>query len=154
MTEYSVRKNRILVVDDEPDIVDSLKHFLSAKGYEVSGALCGEEALNILDEKKTDLILLDIRMPGMQGTEVAKIAKEKHPYIKIIVVTGYADEAEGLSKSNLLSGLFVKPIRPQELHKRILEVLKPPEIEKALLWVKTMILLAMINILLQNHRDN
>ncbi len=117
-----IARNRILVVDDEPEIVDLLKSFLGIKGYEVSGALSGQEALSVLDEKKTDLMLLDIKMPGMQGTEVARIVKEKYPYIKIIVVTGYADEAENLLKNNLLAGLFVKPIPLQELNNKVVEI--------------------------------
>jgi len=115
-------KNKILIVDDEPDIVDSLKHFLSAKGYEVSGALSAEEALRMLEKEKADLILLDIMLPGIQGSEVARIIKEKYPEIKIIVVTGYPNEIEDLSKGNLLEGAFIKPIRIQELYNKLVEV--------------------------------
>jgi CheY-like chemotaxis protein len=122
MNEAPVRKNRILVVDDEPEIVDLLKSFLSGKGYEVNGALNAEEAFGILDKKNTDLILLDIKMPGIQGTEVAKIAKEKYPFIKIIMVTGYADQAEDLLKNNILSGLFIKPIQLQQLYKKMVSM--------------------------------
>ncbi len=141
-------------MDDEPDIVDLLRNFLTDKGYAVNGALSGQEALSVLDEKKTDLMLLDIKMPGMQGTEVARIVKEKYPYIKIIVVTGYADEAESLLKNNLLAGLFVKPIPLQELNKKVVEVLRRTEVTKAILWVKTIILLAMKSILPQDYKNN
>ncbi|MBM3246452.1 MAG: response regulator [Candidatus Omnitrophica bacterium] len=149
-----LKKNKILIVDDESDIVDVLKQFLCHKGYDVSGASSGEEALDILDEKRTDLVLLDIKMPGIQGTEVAKIVKEKYPHIKIIVVTGYAEEAESLSRDNLLAGLFVKPIQLQELYEKILEVLYYPEIKKLVLWVKTIILLTIKNIVAQDYQNN
>jgi DNA-binding response OmpR family regulator len=121
------KKSKILVVDDEPDIADTLRHFLSAKGYDVISALSGEEALHILSEEKVDLILLDIMMPGIKGTEVAKIIKERYPHIKIIIVTGYSDEAEGLSKVHLLDGIFIKPVHIQELYNKLMETLSKKE---------------------------
>lgn len=121
------KKARILVVDDEPEIVNVLKEFLSLKGYAVTGASSGEEALSVLEKEKADLILLDIRMPGLKGTEVAKIIKDKYPSVKIIILTGFPTDSENLLKENILEGLFVKPVRLQELYNKLSETLTPKE---------------------------
>lgn len=121
------KKAKILIVDDEPEIVDTLKHFLSLKGYAAIGALCGEEALNILDKENMDIILLDIMMPGLKGTEVAKIVKDKYPSIKVIVLTAYPDKAEVLAKNNLLEGLLLKPVSIQEIYQKLVDVLQQNE---------------------------
>lgn len=139
------KKSKILVVDDEPDIVSALKHFLSVKGYDVISAFSGEEALNILAEEKADLILLDIMMPGLKGGEVARIIKERYPHMKIIVVTGYSDEANVLSQVHPLDGIFIKPVRLQELYNKLLDTLSKNEIEavdlKSTQWIKARVLL-------------
>jgi two-component system response regulator HydG len=158
-------KTKILVVDDETEVVDTLSSFLSRKGYEVNGASSGEEALSILEKESSDLILLDIRLPGMQGTEVARIIKEKYPSIKIIVVTAYSDESQTLYEDNLLEGLIIKPVKLQELYNKLLEILQRKEcpllnaiasndIRKAVLLVKVRALLIIINLLFQDSKDN
>jgi CheY-like chemotaxis protein len=121
------KKAKILVVDDEPEIVDTLKHFLSVKGYEVMGSFNGKEALNILEKEKMDLILLDVMMPGIKGTDVAKIIKEKYPSVKIIIVTGYPQEGENLSKDRQLDSVFIKPVRIEELYNKLSELLNPKD---------------------------
>ena len=117
------KKSKILVVDDEPEIVGILKDFLSVKGYDVIGASNGKEALDILKTWKADLILLDIIMPELKGTEVARIVKDLYPSTKVIVLTGYPDKTENLYKDNLLEALFVKPIKLEQLYKKLTEVL-------------------------------
>ena len=134
--EMEEKKSRILIVDDEPDIVDTLKHFLSVKGYETFGALNGKEALEVLEKSPADLVLLDILMPELSGTEVAKIAKAKFPNTKIIIVTGYPSQGQNLSNDKLSDALLIKPVRLDELYKKLMEVLSKkqtpgPEPEKA-----------------------
>lgn len=121
------RKAKILVVDDEPDIVDTLKEYLSGKGYEVLGALSGEEALGMLGRENADLILMDIMMPGLKGTDVARIVKQKYPNIKVIILTGYPQETEDLVKNNMLEGIFAKPIKMQELYTKLSAVIGRPD---------------------------
>ena len=89
-------KSKILVVDDEPEIVGILREFLAKKGYDVIDALSGEEALNILDREKTDLVLLDLMLPGLKGPEAARIIKNKYPTIKIVTLTAYPDMGDSL----------------------------------------------------------
>jgi len=120
-------KLNILIVDDEKDVVEVLKGSLSRKGYEVDGALSGEEALEILKKQETDLILLDIVMPGLKGTEVAKIVKEKYPHTKIMVVTAFPKESEALTQENITEGLFIKPFKLKELYTKLEEIMRPQE---------------------------
>ena len=116
-------KSKILVVDDEPELVDLLKDFLGIKGYKVIGAVSGQEALDILETERVDLVLLDFVMPGLNGTEVAKVAKEKYPYVKFVLMTGFMGMAERLSKVNMLEDVLIKPIEIKELSNRLLEIL-------------------------------
>lgn len=79
----------IMVVDDDPDAVTILKAVLEAKGYEVISALSGEELFSRLEEKKPDLILLDIMMPKIDGLEVLKRLRASPPtsVIPVILLT-------------------------------------------------------------------
>ncbi|MBP7216453.1 MAG: response regulator [Candidatus Omnitrophica bacterium] len=121
------KKGKILVVDDEPEIVSTLKDYLSNKGYEVIGALSGEEALGVLEKEKTDLILMDIMMPGIKGTDASRIIKQKYPSAKVLILTGYPKETEDLLKDNVLEGVFTKPVRLKELYNKLLELIGPAE---------------------------
>jgi len=115
------KKTKILVVDDENDVVETLKHALTIRGYETIGAFSANEALCILEREKADLILMDIMMPGIKGTDAARIIKEKYPAIKLIVVTGYPGESESLLKENITEGVLIKPIRLQEIYNKLVE---------------------------------
>lgn len=86
-------KISILVVDDETESVGLLKNYLSRKGYNVDTALSGEEAINKIKATKPDLMLLDIRMTGMDGVIVLKKIKEFDKSIIVIMTTGIADDA-------------------------------------------------------------
>ncbi|MFC1491580.1 response regulator [Nitrospinota bacterium] len=83
---------KILVVDDEQDLLDFMKPALEKKGYEVETASSGEEALEKVKEHRPHLMLLDIRMPGMGGIETLKQAKEIDPRLGVIMVTAVHDE--------------------------------------------------------------
>ncbi len=122
------KKIKILVIDDEEEVVNSLRHFFTTKGYDVIGTLSGEEALEILEQEHVDLLLLDIMLPGLKGSQVAKIAKAKYPSLKIIAVTAYPDEGKELVKENVLDGLFIKPVGTNELYIKLMDVLSHGDI--------------------------
>ncbi|MDD5432109.1 MAG: response regulator [Candidatus Omnitrophica bacterium] len=117
------KKSTILVVDDEPQVVNILKDFLGIKGYDVSGALSGEEAIEMLKSKKADLILLDILMPGLKGPEVAKIVKKLYPDTKIVIITAFPKLLKEIDKDNILQGILIKPFKLQELYPKLQELL-------------------------------
>ena len=80
----------VLIVDDEKDIREILSLALVDMGYTVLEANNGVEALRIFKETQPGLVLTDIKMPGMDGTQVLKTLKENHKYLEIIMLTGHA----------------------------------------------------------------
>jgi two-component system response regulator HydG len=85
-------KEKILLVDDNVDFIDSVKDVLEDEGYHVVAALSGEEAVSLTLKEAFDLVLMDIKMPGMNGVESLVKMKEKSPDIKVILFTAYAIE--------------------------------------------------------------
>ncbi|OGX24694.1 MAG: hypothetical protein A3J51_06055 [Omnitrophica WOR_2 bacterium RIFCSPHIGHO2_02_FULL_45_21] len=90
---------KLLVVDDNKDIVDTLQRRLTKEGYEVSVAYDGEEALQKVKEADPDIILLDLMMPKLNGFEVLKEVREKfkHKWRPIIIISA-RDELESMQK--------------------------------------------------------
>jgi len=84
--------HKLLVVDDENDICDFVKTFFKDRGFHVLTALNGEEALSIIKKDRPDLVLLDIKMKGMDGLAALKHIKELDRTIKIIMVTALEDQ--------------------------------------------------------------
>ena len=82
-------KNRLLIVDDEEGIRLLYKEELEEEGYDTEIASSGEEALEKLKDAKVDLVLLDIKMPGMDGVEVLRRVKEKWKNLPVILCTAY-----------------------------------------------------------------
>jgi DNA-binding response OmpR family regulator len=91
----------MLVVDDERDIVQLLSDFLKIRGHVVSEALSGKEALDFLQQKKVDVIFLDIAMPGMDGIETLQLLKKDFPGAIVIMVSGISDEATAIKSLDL-----------------------------------------------------
>jgi DNA-binding NtrC family response regulator len=106
-------KNKILVVDDEDALRTVLAAELEGEGYQVTTAADGQEAINILSSVGFDLILLDIKMPNVDGFEVLKLAKERHPATKIIMLTGFADLKNAIESKKLGAEDFVS--KPYDL---------------------------------------
>ena len=86
---------KIMVVDDEPVVCNTLKKFLTKKGYEVTTVLSGEEAIEKVKEEKTNMILLDIRMPGMDGIETLRIIREIDKKVGIVMITAVKEDEIG-----------------------------------------------------------
>jgi DNA-binding NtrC family response regulator len=81
----------ILLVDDEVPFVETMTKRLDKRGLKVVSAYSGQEALNILDkESGVDVIILDVKMPGMDGIETLKESKKRHPLKEVIMLTGHA----------------------------------------------------------------
>ncbi len=104
---------RVLVVDDEPDAVELLTEFLRAKGYEVSTASDGEEALRKVKEDRPHLILLDVRMPKLNGMEVLRRVREIDREVGVIMVTAVNEEETG--REALKLGAFDYITKPLDL---------------------------------------
>lgn len=80
---------KILIVDDESAVCESLEELLRMENFQAESAGSGEDALKVLSEVKFDLVLLDIKMPGIDGVEVMRQIKKYHPDTRIIIITGY-----------------------------------------------------------------
>ena len=89
MNERNERK-RLLIVDDEPIISSSLKRAFSLMNYDVTTAMDGQQALEFLEDQRFDLMVLDLQMPGIHGTEVMRLARQRDRTILIVVLTGTA----------------------------------------------------------------
>jgi len=107
---------RILVVDDEKIIRDGCSRILAKEGYEVFTAESGEEALERFDQEPFDLILLDVKMPGLGGVETLRKLKERDPGLTIMVITGYPSIETAVKSIKLGAYDYVtKPFTPDVL---------------------------------------
>src|SRR3979411_3112779 len=82
-------KSRILVIDDEGAIRDSLRMMLEYEGYDFVGAATGQEGLALAEREAPDLVLLDVKMPGMDGIEVLERLRNMNEALPVIVVSGH-----------------------------------------------------------------
>lgn len=114
---------KILVVDDEKRVTETLEGFFKAKGYEMFTALSGDEAVQIVKKEPIEMVLLDMKMPGLNGMEVLKIIKEQYPKTKVIVVTAYNDYKDKAGQLGA-DGFITKPFGMQYLSNKILEILE------------------------------
>jgi YesN/AraC family two-component response regulator len=109
----------ILVVDDEPMIRDGLKVALEMEGHRTSTASDGNEALQMVDEKKPHVIITDIIMPESDGIEVICTVKESNPDIKILAISGggriSASDHLKIAKQLGATGVLTKPFSTEEL---------------------------------------
>jgi phosphate regulon transcriptional regulator PhoB len=130
---------KILVVDDEPDLVELIAYNLKKEGFDVSSAPDGEEALNKIRKETFDLVLLDLMMPGIQGMELCRILRKdpKTENLPIIMVTAKGEEVDRLLGFEIGADDYLpKPFSPRELAARVKAVLrrssKKPLAEKIL----------------------
>ncbi|VAW59710.1 diguanylate cyclase/phosphodiesterase (GGDEF & EAL domains) with PAS/PAC sensor(s) [hydrothermal vent metagenome] len=106
----------VLVVDDEPALLDLAREILEQKNYQVLCAGCAKQALEIMGKERVDVLLSDIIMPDMDGYALASIVKEKHPDIKIQLVSGFSGEESIDPKNEPLSQtLLYKPYNAEVL---------------------------------------
>jgi len=101
-------KGKILLIDDEPDIVDLIKHILVKEGYEVSEAYKGGEGLIKASSNNPDLVLVDIRLPDMDGNKLLKRIKENNPNQAVIMITAYADVDNAITSLKFGADDFIK----------------------------------------------
>jgi len=109
---------KILIVDDEIDVCDFVKHFFEERNFRTFTALSGEEALRILKKETPDIILLDVRMKKMDGIETLKRIREINKDVNVIMVTAVDDHEKMKTCSKLGARKYVtKPLVLEELEK-------------------------------------
>lgn len=114
-------KIKLLIVDDEVNFLNSIAERLEIRDFEVVKATNGNEAINAANNKKFDIALLDLKMPGMDGKQVLEILKKEHKYIEVIILTGHGSLESAVECTKL--GAFGYLPKPYELDK-LLEILK------------------------------
>ena len=117
---------KIMVVDNEPDIVDLTRTVLEIGGYNVVPAYSGEECLKKLDEEEVDLVLLDIMMPGMSGWDVFNKISKRSPKIKVafMSVLEISDKRKQVLLDEGLADYIMKPFDKDTLLDKIDIILK------------------------------
>lgn len=114
---------KLLVIDDEPEILELLRGHFSLRGYEVLTASDGSEGLSVLETERPDVILLDLKMKQVDGDRFLKEVRGRNLPGKILVITGYQDEALRDKVHRLGVDAFLeKPVSILELQKRIQEL--------------------------------
>ena len=106
----------ILLVDDEPGILDILSDFLRLNRYQCLKASSAEEALTLLKEKSIDAVVTDILLPGKTGIDLLEMIKEDNPYMPVILITGFSGKFTPKDAINMgADGFFSKPFNNIEL---------------------------------------
>ncbi|MFH0764481.1 MAG: response regulator [Candidatus Omnitrophota bacterium] len=107
-----MKKPRIVAIDDEVDFITMLEDYFKPRGYDIDVAIRGAKGIEIVKEKKPDVVLIDLKMPGIDGDEALKLIKSMDPSPQVIFVTAYDDG--GKTKARLLKmgayAYFDKPI--------------------------------------------
>ena len=118
------RGARLLVVDDEPQILRSLRTALTAAGYDIQTAATGEEALRLLQGRLPDLVILDLVLPGISGLEVCRRLRE-HSSVPILVLSARGEERDKVAALDLgADDYLTKPFGVEELLARIRAALR------------------------------
>lgn len=96
-----MKKPKIVAIDDEVDFVDMLKDYFELRGYEINIASKGVQGIELINNKKPDVVILDLKMPGISGDEVLKLLKSTQPKAKVIFVSAFDDA--GKTKARMLN---------------------------------------------------
>jgi two-component system cell cycle sensor histidine kinase/response regulator CckA len=139
-TENTAGKGTVLVVDDDPAVLIVIKTILTSSDYRVLLAATAEDAVRLGRQKHIhiDLALLDVRMPGMQGTDIAQELQSTRPKIRVLYMSGFLDDE--IIRIKLLdehSGFLPKPFHSASLLEAVRQAMEPhpragyPEIHRA-----------------------
>ncbi len=112
---------KLLIVDDDEKLLNTIAERLGLKDFDVTTASEGNKAIKAAKKAKFDVAILDLKMPGMDGTELLKILKKKHKFLEVIILTGYASIDSAVECTKL--GAFGYLEKPYKFEK-LLEMLK------------------------------
>lgn len=123
-----MKKFKILLVDDEQEFVTTLAERLELRGYEVTAAESGEEALAVLETDPPQVVVLDLKMPGLSGLDVLKRIKSQFHSLPVLLLTGYGSTKDGMQ--GMQYGAYdylLKPLNIEELMSKINEAVSSAE---------------------------
>ena len=126
MAPQGIITRRVLVVDDDPLVADSIRRMLLFDGHQVELAASAEEALARFSQQSFDLTLLDYEMPKMKGDQLAAAIKAIVPSQPIVMFTGYAEAVRGtIGTSSGVDVILGKPFDLEQLRRTLAELLPP-----------------------------
>ncbi len=108
-----VNNFRVLLVDDEADLTDTLAKRMRKRGVDAAVAHSGQEALDSLAQRLVDVVVLDVRMPGLDGIETLRELKRRHPLVEVILLSGHASVEVALEGMEL--GAFDYLLKPADI---------------------------------------
>jgi CheY-like chemotaxis protein len=124
----------VLIVDDEKIIGETLGSIFTTRGYEARAAQSAEEAIEVLAEWQPDLAILDVRLPKMNGIDLAIALKNSHPACRVLLLSGYPNTADLVARAQADGHLFevlAKPAHPTVMLDRAAHLLSPISPEAA-----------------------
>ncbi len=127
LEQQAIIKGKILVVDDETTMLETLSSFFGNRGYQLMTAASAEAALKLIKEEQPALALIDIKLPGINGLELLKIIKRDYPVVKTFVITAYDEENKKAAEAIGVDAFFAKPIGLDQLKKQVIDVLSATE---------------------------
>jgi DNA-binding NtrC family response regulator len=108
--------NRILIIDDDEDILEGYKYIFESEGFEAHTACTPEEALNMVKKQHFDTALLDYMLPNMRGDELGEKLHSINPSIKLVIISGFSNVEEVFEARNIkIAGVVRKPVLPEDL---------------------------------------
>lgn len=118
----STTKKKILLVDDDREFVNLFSSIIESEGYIVEVAFSGQEALDKFKKSAFDLLILDIKLPDMNGDKVAKKVRDKDKNIVIIIITGFPELQDSITALDIgIQDILLKPISSSEILRSIKE---------------------------------
>jgi len=125
-------RKSIIVVDDERVVLNSCRAILSEHGYEIETVLSGEEALRLIEDRPFDVALIDLKMPGMPGSELLNRIQEKRPQTVNVIITGFATVETAVDAMKRGAFDYVcKPFTPEELEVVVQKALERCKLRQA-----------------------
>ena len=110
----------VLLVDDEVEFLETLVKRMKKRNVNVFGVKSGEEALKFLEQNPLDVVVLDVRMPGMDGIETLREIKKRHPLVEVIMLTGHANMEVAVQGMEL--GAFDYLMKPMDIDELLYKV--------------------------------
>lgn len=115
-------QSRIVIVDDDPNVLEIIEQFLARRKFEVHTAISGEAALPLIRAVRPHLVLLDLRLPGLDGVETLREIRRFDSTVGVIIMTGYEDEEKGRESLKLGASDYIrKPIDFKYLETTVLQ---------------------------------
>jgi DNA-binding NtrC family response regulator len=125
-------KERILLIDDDPNVLGVMSEALTQAGYAPRATRSSEEALDLLERESFDLVVSDVVMPGLHGIQLLDAARQLNPAIKVLFVTGYTNREivkEGFDKGAW--GFLEKPFSLKEFWSAVQAVMQDGRVDRA-----------------------